>query len=80
MYNKLVEVLDKLEKPIPQYALLLGDDLKMEYGNFKTTFMKPLLLVWETLMALHSAVKYTEAGWIDNVEVVKVFSMNLGFL
>ena len=24
-------------------------------------------------MALHSAVKYTEAGWIDNVEVVKVF-------
>ena len=31
-------------------------------------------------MALHSAVKYTEAGWIDNVEVVKVFSMNLRFL
>lgn len=74
MYNKLVEVLDKLEKPIPQYALLLGDDLKMEYGNFKTTFYEtPCFWSGETLMALHSAVKYTEAGWIDNVEVVKVF-------
>ena len=74
MYNKLVEVLDRLAKPIPQYALLLGDDLKMEYGNLKSTIYEtPCFWSGETSMALQSAVKYTEAGWIDTMEVVKVF-------
>ena len=31
MYNKMVEVLKKSGKPIPSYAILLGEDLKMEY-------------------------------------------------
>ncbi|RRJ90814.1 VPGUxxT family thioredoxin-like (seleno)protein, type 2 [Flavobacterium macacae] len=74
MYNKMVEVLDKLGTPIPKYAALLGEDLKMEYGELKSTIYEtPCFWSGETSMALHPAVKYTEAGWIKHAEVVKVF-------
>lgn len=74
MYNKMVEVLKKLGKSVPRYAILLVEDLKMEYGNLKSTIYEtPCFWSGETSMALHPAVKYTEAGWINNSEVVKVF-------
>ncbi len=74
MYNKMVEVLKKLGNPIPRYAILLGEDLKIEYGNLKSSIYEtPCFWSGETSMALHPAVKYTEAGWINNSEVVKVF-------
>lgn len=74
MYNKMVEVLNKLESPVPKYAILLGEDLKMEYGDLKSTIYEtPCFWSGETSMALHPAVKYTEAGWIKHAEVVKVF-------
>lgn len=77
MYDKLVEVLKKLGKPIPKYALLLGDELKIKYGNLNSTIYEtPCFWSGETSMALHPAVKYTEAGWIDGLEVVKVFFDN----
>ena len=73
MYNKLIEVLTKLGKPIPNYALLLGEDLKMKYGNLKTTIYEtPCFWSGETTLAMHPAVKYTEAGKIGIAEVVKV--------
>ena len=74
MYNKMVEVLKQSGKSIPGYAILLGEDLKMEYGNLKSTIYEtPCFWSGETSMVLHPAVKYTEAGWINNSEVVKVF-------
>lgn len=73
MYNKMVQVLKQLGKPIPGYAALLGEDLKMEYGHSRCTIYEtPCFWSGETSMALHPAVKYTEAGWINNSEVVKV--------
>ena len=77
MYNKLVEALTKLGRPIPKYALLLGDDLKMKYGNLKTTIYEtPCFWSGETTLAMHPAVKYTEAGKIGIAEVVKVYFDN----
>jgi hypothetical protein len=77
MYNKLIEVLNKLGKPIPKYAMLLGEDLKMKYGNLKTTFYEtPCFWSGETTLALQPAVKYTEAGKIGIAEVVKVYFDN----
>jgi hypothetical protein len=77
MYNKLIEVLTKLGKPIPNYALLLGEDLKMKYGNLKTTIYEtPCFWSGETTLAMHPAVKYTEAGKIGIAEVVKVYFDN----
>lgn len=74
MYNKMIEVLGKLARPVPPYAILLGEDLKMEHGALRSAIYEASCF-WsgETSMALHPAVKYTEAGWIDNTEVVKVF-------
>ena len=77
MYNKLVEALTKLGRPIPKYALLLGDDLKMKYGNLKTTIYEtPCFWSGETTLAMHPAVRYTEAGKIGIAEVVKVYFDN----
>jgi hypothetical protein len=77
MYNKLIEVLDKLRKPIPKYAMLLGEDLKMKYGKLKTTIYEtPCFWSGETSLALHQAVKYTEAGRVGIAEVVKVYFDN----
>lgn len=74
MYNKLIETLTVLGKPIPIYAELLGDDLKMEYRQYKyTIYETPCFWSGETSLALNPAVKYTEAGWINGLEVVKVF-------
>lgn len=74
MFNKLVEVLTVLNKPIPKYVETLGDDLKIEYGFYKQTFYEtPCFWSGETTLAQHPAVKYTEAGWINGLEVVKVF-------
>lgn len=74
MYNKLIEVLNRFRKPIPKYAILLGQDLKMKYSNLKTTIYEtPCFWSGETSLALHTAVKYTEAGWIGSAEVVKVY-------
>ena len=74
MYNKMVEVLNKLGRPTPKYAILLGEDLKMEYGELKSMIYEtPCFWSGETSMALNPAVKYTEAGWIKHAEVVKVF-------
>lgn len=74
MYNKLVETLTILGKPIPKYAELLGDDLKMIYGYYKQTIYEtPCFWSGETTLAQHPAIKYTEAGWINGLEVVKVF-------
>ena len=74
MYNKMVQVLKQSGRSIPGYAILLGEDLKMEYGNSTSTvYETPCFWSGETSMALHPAVKYTEAGWINNSEVVKVF-------
>jgi hypothetical protein len=74
MYNKMVQVLKQSGKPIPGYAILLGEDLKMEYGDLRSAIYEtPCFWSGETSMALHPAVKYTEAGWINNSEVVKVF-------
>lgn len=73
MYNKMVEVLQQLGKPIPGYAILLGEDIKMEYGKLKSAIYEtPCFWSGETSLALHPAVKYTEAGWIGSSEVVKV--------
>lgn len=77
MYNKLIEVLTKLGILIPNYAMLLGEDLKMKYGNLKTTIYEtPCFWSGETSLALHPAVKYTEAGKIGIAEVVKVYFDN----
>lgn len=74
MYNKLIEVLSRLRRPIPKYAILLGQDLKMKYDNLKTTIYEtPCFWSGETSLALNPAVKYTEAGWIGSAEVVKVY-------
>ncbi|MCB0463690.1 MAG: thioredoxin family protein [Flavobacteriaceae bacterium] len=74
LYTKMVEVLKVLEKDVPKYAQLLGDDLKMEYGYFKMTIYEtPCFWSGETTLMQHPAVKYTEAGWINGLEVVKVF-------
>jgi len=74
MYDKLVAVLAALGKPIPGYAMLFGDDLRIEYGGLQSTIYEtPCFWSGETSMALHPSVKYTEAGWIGGVEVVKVF-------
>lgn len=74
MYNKMVEVLETLGKPIPLYAKALGNDLKIEYGYFKTTvYETPCFWSGETTLAQHPGVVYTEAGWIGGAEVVKVF-------
>ena len=74
MYNKLNEVLNRLRKPIPKYAILLGHDLKMKYANLKTTiYGTPCFWSGETSLALNPAVKYTEAGWVGNTEVVKAY-------
>ncbi|KAA2217401.1 VPGUxxT family thioredoxin-like (seleno)protein, type 2 [Maribacter flavus] len=74
MYNKLVETLTALGKPIPKYAQLLGDDLKMQYGYYKQTIYEtPCFWSGETTLMQHPAIKYTEAGWINGLEVVKVF-------
>lgn len=46
----------------------------MKYGELKTTvYETPCFWSGETSLALHSAVKYTEAGWIGSAEVVKVY-------
>lgn len=74
MYNKLVETLTTLNKSIPKYAQLLEDDLKMEYGYYKQTIYEtPCFWSGETTLMQHPSVKYTEAGWINGLEVVKVF-------
>jgi hypothetical protein len=74
MYNKMIAVLTKSGNPIPGYAILLGEDLKMEHGKLIcTVYETPCFWSGETSMALHPAVKYTEAGWINSSEVVKVF-------
>lgn len=73
MYDKLIEVLEGLRKPVPKYAVLLGEDLKMKYGRLKTTLYEtPCFWSGETSLALHPAVKYTEAGKIGIAEVVMV--------
>lgn len=74
MYEKLVEVLIVSGKPVPKYVEALGDDLKIKYGIYKSTvFETPCFWSGETTFAQHPAVKYTEAGWINGAEVVKVF-------
>ncbi len=74
LYNKLIDVLNKVRNPIPKYAMLLGQDLKIKYGNLETTLYEtPCFWSGETSLALHPAVKYTEAGWVDIAEVVKVY-------
>lgn len=74
MYKKLIEVLNRLGKPIPKYAMLLGEDLKLKYGNLKTTtYETPCFWSGETSLALHPAVKYTEAGRVGIAEVVKIY-------
>jgi hypothetical protein len=74
MYCKMVDVLKKLGSAVPAYAVLLAEDLRMESGNLQSTIYEtPCFWSGETSMALHSAVKYTEAGWVNSSEVVKVF-------
>lgn len=74
MYEKLVEALKAVGKPIPKYAELLGEDLRMQYGQLQSVIYEtPCFWSGETSMALHPAVQYTEAGWIGGAEVVKVF-------
>jgi hypothetical protein len=73
LYNKMVETLIAAKRSIPAYARLLGDDLKMDYGYFETTIYEaPCFWSGETTFISHPAIKYTEAGWIGGMEVVKV--------
>lgn len=74
MYNKMAEVMVKLGKSMPAYAILLGGDLKMDYGDLKSVvYQTPCFWSGEISMASHPAVNYTEAGWVEGSEVVKVF-------
>lgn len=77
MYNKLIQALEILGKPVPKYAVLLGEDLKMKYGKLSTTIYEtPCFWSGETSLALHPAVKYTEAGKIGIAEAVKLYFDN----
>lgn len=74
LYYKLVETLLTLKKDMPSYALLLEEDLKIKYNGYVQIIIEtPCFCSGETTMAQHPAVKYTEAGWIGNKEVVKLF-------
>lgn len=74
LYNKIIEVLTALEKAIPTYGKLLGDNLKIKYGLAATTiFETPCFWSGETSLAQHPAVLSTEAGWISHKEVVKIY-------
>ncbi|UUW08735.1 thioredoxin family protein [Flavobacterium plurextorum] len=77
MYNKLIEALEVSGKPVPKYAALLGEDLKMKYGKLNNTIYEtPCFWSGETSLALHPAVKYTEAGKVGIAEAVTVYFDN----
>lgn len=74
LYNKIIDVLKGLGKDIPEYAKLLGDDLKIKYGIASSTiFETPCFWSGETSFAQFPAVFSTEAGWIGHKEVVKIY-------
>lgn len=77
MYNKMIQALEVVGRPVPKYAVLLGEDLKMEYGKLSTTIYEtPCFWSGETSLALHPAVKYTEAGKIGIAEAVMIYFDN----
>lgn len=74
MYDKMIEALKAVNKTIPEYVKLLGDDLKIEFGYaIKTVYETPCFWSGETSLAQDKGVIATKAGWIGHKEVVEVY-------